>query len=138
MTSDKKKIVVVAAAICHAEQILIARRSIQQDFSGKWEFPGGKVEAAETMEEALQREIKEELGCLIAVRAFIGKSEVVVGDKCIEMSLFEASLVAGEPKNIEHQELRWISVAELFQFQWAPADIPLLGKLSAHVKGQER
>ena len=138
MTSDKKKIIVVAAAICRGEQILIAKRSFQQGFSGLWEFPGGKVEERETMQQALQREIKEELECLIEVGQLIAKSTVDLGDKFIEMSLFEASLVAGEPKNIEHQELRWISVAELFQFQWAPADIPLLGKLSAHVKGQER
>jgi 8-oxo-dGTP diphosphatase len=138
MTSDKKKIVVVAAAIYHDNQILIARRSSQQDFSGKWEFPGGKVEKGEIVQQALQREIKEELGCVIQVGAFIAKSYVDIANKCIEMSLFQATIVQGEPKTIEHQELRWICVEELLQFQWAPADIPLLGQISDHFKGQVR
>ena len=74
----------------------------------------------------LRREILEELDCSIEAGPFIARSSVEVGEFLIEMELFEARVVFGEPIAIEHEEIRWITVNELVGFQWAPADVPLL------------
>ena len=123
---DKKKIQVVAAVIRKEEKILVAKRSESKNSGGLWEFPGGKVESGEEPKQALIREIIEELDCVIRPETFLGRSEVSIGSKTIEMSLFAARIDRGQPKTIEHEEIRWITKDQLYDFSWAPADIPLL------------
>ncbi len=123
---DKKKIQVVAAVIRKEKKILVAKRSESKNSGGLWEFPGGKVESGEEPKQALIREIIEELDCVIRLDTFLGRSEVSIGSKTIEMSLFDARIDSGQPKAIEHEEIRWITKDQLYDFSWAPADIPLL------------
>lgn len=118
-----KKIDVVAAMIQKGEQILIAKRVSPPK---AWEFPGGKVEEGESKEQALIREIQEELAVQIHVGQHIGQSDVRVGTRRIVMDLFVCYLLEGEPKNLEHEALKWIKPTELSGWDWAPADIPLL------------
>ena len=138
MTSDKKKIIVVATSICDGNLVLVGRRSENQGLAGLWEFPGGKVEEGETHKEALIREIKEELGCGIVVGKFIGRSVVSMETKSIEMHLYASVISYGSPVNLEHEELRWISVEEFNCLEWAPADVPLLAPLENYLMGQDR
>ncbi len=124
-----KKIPVVAAMIQKEHQILIAKRKIPPI---GWEFPGGKVEDGESKKEALVREIKEELAIQIQVGEQVGQSNVLVENKRIIMDLFSCVLLEGEPQNMEHEKLEWIQPSSLRNWEWAPADIPLLPLIEAY------
>lgn len=92
--------------------------------AGYWEFPGGKVETGESPQEALARELREELTVEARVGAFLTVTAHDIGSAIIELSTFECELVAGSPVLTEHAESRWVHVAELAELEWAPADIP--------------
>jgi 8-oxo-dGTP diphosphatase len=126
---DKKKIQVVAALIFKDNKFLIAKRAKVMSSGGLWEFPGGKVEVDEDPKQALKREIIEELNCEICIGNFVGESQVEVENTIIQMSLFAAEIEKGEPVIVEHEEIRWIGIEQLYDFSWAPADIPLLDKV---------
>ena len=103
------KTVNVAAAIFYKDNKILAARRADADNAGFWEFPGGKVEAGETSEQALRREIQEELHC--NVQAALGESEEPIADPEI------------------HSELRWLAQNKLLDVQWLPADIELIKQL---------
>ncbi len=118
-----KTIEVVAALLCRGEKFLICRRPTHKARAGLYEFPGGKVELGEKPQQALQRECAEEL----AINAVIGD---VVADVChpypdvtIHLTLYRAEIPSGEPCSLEHDDLRWITAAELDSFPFCPADI---------------
>lgn len=119
---------VVCALIEREGRVLIARRPAHKHLGLKWEFPGGKVEAGETAEAAVIREICEELGCTISILrplpAFAYDYQTVV----IEMIPFVVKLTASsrEPAAIEHSELAWVTLAELGSYDLAPADLPVI------------
>lgn len=123
--NSQEKIYVVAAVLIdrlHPRTFFIAERS---DGAG-WEFPGGKVEEGENKNDALQREIFEELNCSIEIIEWLGHSEVDVGTKIIVMDLYVSVC---EPTDLvlrEHTNQAWISPDEIDRYDWAPADIPLL------------
>ncbi|WJY27528.1 MULTISPECIES: (deoxy)nucleoside triphosphate pyrophosphohydrolase [Sporosarcina] len=126
---------VVAAIIQNAQrEILCARRSFQMTLPGFWEFPGGKVESEETAEVALAREIQEELGCQIAVGAFVENTTHTYGFITIRLETYMATLVEGLPVATEHSELRWVPWQELHALEWAPADIPAVERVIALCK----
>lgn len=119
---------VVGAAIFHDGRLFVAQRSAKGPLAGKWEFPGGKVEASETHEQALVREIEEELGCRIRVGQELALGRAQSGDRTIELRVF-AAVLEGTPGDIElreHQRAHWITASELMNFDWAEADIPCL------------
>ncbi len=123
--NSETKINVVAVLLLHPNnnnQFYIALRT---DGSG-WEFPGGKVESMETLRQALRREISEELGLDIDVGVCVGNSEVQVNQRCIQMDLFVGYWRSGELNLTDHTEGQWITKEQLQQFEWAPADVPLL------------
>ena len=122
--NSQNKIAVVAAVLTtrDMQQFFVAERA---DGLG-WEFPGGKLEFGEQPKDALKREIREELGCEIDVQDILGQSEVVSGTRIIIM---DAYLAFCDPSQIvlkEHLAGRWITVHQVYELDWAPADIPLL------------
>jgi 8-oxo-dGTP diphosphatase len=121
---------VVAAILRDAQgRVLLAQRGSQGDFPGAWEFPGGKVEAGESAEAALGRELHEELGIRVgACRALIAVPQRYP-HKRILLDVYEAGGFAGEPRGREGQALRWASPTELAQCSMPPADRPVVAAL---------
>jgi 8-oxo-dGTP diphosphatase len=108
----------------------VALRSARMSLPLKWEFPGGKVEAGESPEEALRREIQEELGLDIEVRGFLGLGQSTCDGRSIDLSVYEARLLGGDPglklKLTEHARAQWVNASALGELDWAPADIPIV------------
>ncbi len=120
---------VVAALIWRGERFLICRRPAHKARGLLWEFVGGKVEPGETKEQALVRECKEELDIELAVGDVFMDVVHEYPDITVHLTLFHASLTAGEPRLLEHSALAWITPAEIPQYDFCPADGAILQKL---------
>lgn len=96
-----------------------------------WEFPGGKIEPGETPQEALQREIDEELDCTVLVGQQVESTRHQYDFGIVTLTTFYCHLVAGTPTLSEHAAVRWLAPAELSELAWAPADIPAVEKIQA-------
>lgn len=114
---------VVAAVIQNEEgKILIAQRNLKKSQGGLWEFPGGKIEPNETKEEAIIREIKEEMDIDIEAKKFIGQKVFNYPDKDINLIAIECKQIKGDIKLNEHEDIKWVNKNELRNFNFAPAD----------------
>ena len=91
-----------------------------------WEFPGGKLENGESPESCLARELTEEFGIETKVGRYLGESVHDYGVKTIKLLAYHVIHISGDFCLSDHDELRWLSRAELYDVEWAPADIPLL------------
>ena len=120
---------VVAALIRNNGKFMICQRPENKSRALLWEFPGGKVEAGETKEAALARECREELDIELSVGKMFADSTFVYPDISVHLSLFEAKIVSGEPKLLEHKDIRWITPEEAHLFEFSPADVPFVEKL---------
>ena len=120
---------VVGAVIVKHGLVLCARRGPGGPLGGLWEFPGGKVEPGETPQEALEREIVEELGCRVRVGAEIATTRHEYDFATIILTTHYCELVAGDPQATEHAELRWIAPRQLGAVEWAPADVPAVERI---------
>ncbi|MGM9988176.1 MAG: (deoxy)nucleoside triphosphate pyrophosphohydrolase [Bacillaceae bacterium] len=126
----KKTVDVVGAVIRNEEgKILCALRSEQMSMSNLWEFPGGKIEKGEDPKQALVREIHEELGYSIDVHHLVADVIHEYDNIIVHLMTYEASIVSGVVKPVEHSEVVWLHIEELEQLQWAPADIPTVNVL---------
>lgn len=128
MTAPHRIITVVAAAILHDQKCLIARRRDVGTAAGKWEFPGGKIEPGEGPEEALIREIAEELALPIRVQRFVGASVTNLRSKSIELRVYTAEPLESPNELVmhAHSQVLWVRGAELENFDFAEPDLPLL------------
>lgn len=123
---------VVAAVIRDQERFLACRRAPHKSLAGKWEFPGGKVEKLETDEEALEREILEELGVEVTIVQFLMETSQKQSESTIEMFTYLARLDSERPtQSSDHDLMKWLSLSELSQYDWAELDIPVIKKLLA-------
>ena len=120
---------VVAALIWDGDRFLICQRPEGKARSLMWEFVGGKVEPGETQKEALVRECREELGVTVAVGELFMELEHVYPDITITLSLFNAAIESGTPRLLEHNDLRWITVEEIDDYEFCPADRDILKRL---------
>ncbi len=127
---DVNTIPVVCAIIEQDDQVLCALRSEQMTLPGKWEFPGGKLELNEIPEDALIREIKEELNISIEIIEALPISEYsYVPEKVIRLIPFRCVIQNNEtPATTEHAELRWVKKEDLQKLNWAEADVPIVLK----------
>lgn len=123
-----KTIRVVAAVIKNENKIFATARGYGE-FKGQWEFPGGKIEAGETPQEALVREIKEELETTIQVGDLIDTIEYDYPTFHLSMDCYWCDVVEGELKLLEAKSARWLSKEELYDVKWLPADILLIEKI---------
>jgi 8-oxo-dGTP diphosphatase len=119
--------VVVGAAIVRGGRMLACRRTAPASVAGRWELPGGKVEPGETPEAALVREVREELGCEVAVLQWLD-AEVPIS-AVLALRVATASLVDGEPESVEHDAVRWLAADELGDVDWLDPDLPFLPEL---------
>lgn len=123
-----KTVRVVAAVIRDGDKIFATQRGYG-DFKGGWEFPGGKIEEGETPQEALVREIKEELETEIIVGELIDTIEYDYPTFHLSMDCFWAMIVSGDLVLKEHKAAKWLTKAELESVNWLPADITLINKI---------
>lgn len=123
-----KTIRVVAAVIKNENKIFATARGYGE-FKGQWEFLDGKIEAGETPQEALVREIKEELETTIQVGDLIDTIEYDYPTFHLSMDCYWCDVVEGELKLLEAESARWLSKEELYDVKWLPADILLIEKI---------
>ena len=120
---------VVAGLIIDCEQrILACRRADDRHLGGKWEFPGGKLESDESPNQALVRELQEELGITVKPGRMMTPVVHDYGRGPIQLIPIVCSISFGEPQAIEHSEIRWCHVDELSQLDLAAADLPILAE----------
>jgi 8-oxo-dGTP diphosphatase len=124
---------VTAGVIKRGQEILIAQRGEGQHLEGFWEFPGGKQENGETLEDCLQREILEELSINISVGSHIMTTPHQYDKKSINLHAFHGYYLDGELTLKDHSDIKWVSIGELVDFEFAPADKPIIKHLMDHV-----
>ena len=117
---------VVGAVISRDGKILAAQRKEESSLGGFWEFPGGKIEANETPKEALAREIKEELEADIEIFEEICTVDHEYDFGIVKLTTFRCTLLSDSISLHDHQDTRWLSLHELRDVNWAPADIPTI------------
>ena len=122
---------VVAALIWDGNQFMACQRPAHKARGLKWEFVGGKVEPGETREQALIRECREELDVTVSVGPVYMDVIHEYPDLTVHLTLFHAAIVRGVPKKLEHNDIRWITVAEIDQYEFCPADEVILCRLKA-------
>lgn len=127
---------VTAGVVRKGRHILLARRAGRDPLAGKWEFPGGKLEAGESGEECLRRELLEELGITVKVGSFLGAFEHDYPERRVELLFYDADYVGGEVTLHTHDRAVWITIAELAGYDLAPADVAFGRRLMAGVKGR--
>lgn len=118
------RILVVGGVIARDGKILAARRGPGRAMAGYWEFPGGKIDPGERPEDALGRELFEELTLKVSVGEAITTTAYDYDFGTVVLSTYWCTIVAGEPTMTEHSDLRWVERDSLASLTWAPADIP--------------
>jgi 8-oxo-dGTP diphosphatase len=127
---DKPRLRVVAAALFDdRRRVLIAERPAGKHMAGWWEFPGGKVTAGETDAAALERELLEELGIDAKAESAIMTLSHEYPDRIVDLVLWQASLVRGEPRGLDGQALKWVDCQSLGNERLLPADEPFIAAL---------
>ena len=120
------KTIKVVAAIIRKENYVFATQRGYGDYKDWWEFPGGKVELGETPEEALVREIKEELASEIVVERYLTTVEHDYPEFHLSMACFWCSVKGGKLTLLEHESARWLPLDDLRQVNWLPADVKVV------------
>lgn len=124
---------VTAAVIEKDGKILIAKRRIGDRHGGRWEFPGGKIDAGETPEECLKRELKEELGIEAEIGELICSSTFKYMFVPLELLVYKVRHISGKFRALDHDELKWVEPSELAKYDFVKADVKVVRKLMRDV-----
>lgn len=128
-----KNVKVVVAIIINNGKVFATQRGYGE-FKDGWEFPGGKIEIGETPEQALVREIQEELDTQINVKEKIDTVEYDYPNFHLSMDCFMCNIIKGDLILKEHEAAKWLSKDELYSVDWLPADKGLIEKIKEHIK----
>ena len=128
MIESKKTIEVVAAIIIRDGKLFAAQRGYGE-WKDWWEFPGGKIEPEESQEDALKREIREELATEIEVGTLLSTVEYDYPKFHLTMHCYLCTIISGELSLLEHEDARWLTTDELDSVKWLPADKDVIEKL---------
>ena len=126
---NQKKSIAVAAALIRRENEVFATQRGYGSYKDWWEFPGGKIEAGETPEEALAREIREELAVDISVDTYITTVDYDYPEFHLSMACYWCSVKEGHLTLLEHEAARWLPIDDLRQVNWLPADILVIEEI---------
>lgn len=129
--------VVAAALVDRQGRVLIAQRPAGKWQAGRWEFPGGKVEAGESESDAVRRELREELGVRVEVADRLMQVEHRYPDRQVHISLWLVLRHSGEPRGLDGQALRWVAPQALAEADLLEADLPMLPVLRAALCGPD-
>ena len=124
---------VVAALIWDGDRFMICQRPASKARALLWEFVGGKVEPGETKEQALIRECQEELAITLSVGNLYMEVIHEYPDITVRLSLFNATIATGVPQKLEHNDIQWITVTQIPEYDFCPADIEILQELQRRV-----
>ncbi len=123
---------VVGAILLKGDRILVARRAPHKSAPGFWEFPGGKVESGESPAQALEREIREELGLRIKSLKTLDVSDTPVGDTMIRLEVIVCELLSDfAGASPDHDKFMWANASDLESLNWAKPDLPAVASLAA-------
>jgi 8-oxo-dGTP diphosphatase len=128
-----RQINVVGAVIARDGLILCAQRGPEGSLPGCWEFPGGKIEHGESARDALEREIAEELQCVVEVGREVTTTAHRYDFGVVTLTTFYCRLIDGTPQLTEHACIRWLTPEDLDTVEWAPADIPSVALIRAEL-----
>jgi mutator protein MutT len=124
-------LIIVTAAIIHRNGfLLLSRRRADAHLPNLWEFPGGKVEAGESLTAALRRELREELDITIEVGDEYYTTKHDYPTKSVELHFFNCTIIDGEPRAIDVAEFRWVKQADLLSYNFPEADLELVERLA--------
>jgi len=127
------EILEVGCAIIHKQgKLLIAQRHLNDSFGGYWEFPGGKHEKEETLEECLVREASEELGIQVHPERLLCNRMHGTPERRISLFFYLCKWVSGEPQAIDCKDFRWVSKEDIRQYTLLPGDLEVLEDLTLH------
>ncbi|MBR2554410.1 MAG: (deoxy)nucleoside triphosphate pyrophosphohydrolase [Aeriscardovia sp.] len=129
---NNKKSIKVVAAIIKKDDFIFATQRGYGAYKDWWEFPGGKIEPGETPEEALVREIKEELDTSIQVDQFLTTIEYDYPEFHLSMDCFYCSIKSGSLTLLEHEAAKWLPITDLWQVNWLPADRGIIEIIERH------
>ena len=130
---------VVAAIIARGESVLICQRKAGQQYAGKWEFPGGKVEAGEELKAALARELQEELGIIASIGDQIAQYEYAYpGQSPVQLFFYRVNQFVGEPRNLIFQQIRWEKIEHLTRYDFLDGDVEFVKRLAGRPPNRDR
>ncbi len=124
-----KEIQVAAGLVFKQGRLLITQRNESDHLGGMWEFPGGKVELGETFEQCLFRELREELGIDVEVGELVESISHEYPERKVLIKFFRCNIIMGEPKPLDCQNLKWVEVDELENYEFPHADAQLIERL---------
>ena len=131
-TDKRMKSIRVSAAVIHRDGKIFATQRGYGEYKGKWEFPGGKREEGESGEEALYREIREELDSKVEIEKLICTTDFDYPTFHLTMDVYLASLVEGKLTLLEHEDAKWVSLDSIDNLDWLPADWSVIDEIKKH------
>lgn len=127
---SKKPLDIAAVILLNGDKILIAKRAEGGNCGGKWEFPGGKVEKGETLEQCAIRECQEELGVTVHLTGLFGTANHRYPDNTVAITFYTGIILQGDPLPRVHQQLAWVTSGQLGEYSFCTANQDILEKLS--------